>query len=200
MRDKLDGLEGSAYSGTAHTHTGYASAADVTAGTILAKLITVDGTASLLDADLLDGYHATEFAGTADVTAGTILAKLLTVDGTTSGLDADLLDGVHASSFLGTAVLANYLRTDGSTPGTALNIVQGGSVVLGAAGGTADAGLYVYGGALLNQTGIWGALNTYAHATLGSALTVVGTANITGNTTIGGTATMTGGAKCGRCH
>ena len=101
--DLLDGLEGAAYSGTAHTHSGYVGTASYTASDVLAKLLTVDGTSSLLDADKLDGLEGAAYAGTATVTAGTILAKLLTVDGTGSGLDSDTVDGYHAADILAEA-------------------------------------------------------------------------------------------------
>lgn len=69
----------------------------------LADLLAVDGAGSGLDADLLDGNHASAFATSAHThtaeSAAAILTKLLTVDGTTSGLDADLLDGHHSSNF-----------------------------------------------------------------------------------------------------
>lgn len=82
-----------------------------TASDVLAKLLTVDGTASGLDADLIDGIHirinsgvfqySTNGVAWTDVsmTAASILAALLTVDGTGTGLDADLLDGNHATAF-----------------------------------------------------------------------------------------------------
>ncbi len=50
-----------AYSGTAHTHAAYVGTATYTAADVLAKLLTVDGTASLLDADKLDGVESTAF-------------------------------------------------------------------------------------------------------------------------------------------
>jgi hypothetical protein len=68
--------------------------ADVEPAAILASLLTVDGTGSGLDADLLDGQSAAFYsAATVSGTAAAILASLLTVDGAGSGLDADLLDG-----------------------------------------------------------------------------------------------------------
>ena len=89
---------------------------------ILAKLLTVDGHGSDLDADTLDGLHGSAFrpfqdlsdheasqtnvhgiAATADLittaeyTAADVLSKLLTVDGPGSGLDADTVDGFEAA-------------------------------------------------------------------------------------------------------
>lgn len=70
-----------------------------TAASLLTLLKTVDGAASGLDADLLDGNHAAAFLTAATYTAADILAKLLTVDGAGSGLDADLLDGSSSAAF-----------------------------------------------------------------------------------------------------
>jgi hypothetical protein len=78
-------------------------ASGYTAADILAKLLTVDGTGSGLDADTLDGHDAAYFATSASFTAAGILAALLTVDGTGSGLDADKLDGLDASGFASAA-------------------------------------------------------------------------------------------------
>lgn len=75
-----------------------------TAAQLLAKLITVDGSGSGLDADTVDGSHASAFAAASHThangdltgyTAADVLSKLLTVDGAGSGLDADLLDGAN---------------------------------------------------------------------------------------------------------
>lgn len=83
-----------------------------TANDILTKLKTVDGHNTGLDADTLDGAHASSFVQSSQFidglfykldktsyTSTDILAKLKTVDGDSSGLDADLLDGKHATSF-----------------------------------------------------------------------------------------------------
>jgi hypothetical protein len=72
----------------------YDTTEEYTAADVLAKLLTVDGAGSGLDADLLDG-NSSAFYSPASVsgTAAAILASLLTVDGSGSGLDADLLDG-----------------------------------------------------------------------------------------------------------
>lgn len=86
---------------------------------LLSKLLDYDGAGSDLDADLLDGQHATAFAAAghshdatyinegqaASITAamlvdGAVLAEILDDDGAGSGLDADLLDGLHASAFV----------------------------------------------------------------------------------------------------
>lgn len=46
---------------TTHTHSQYLLATAYTAADVLSKMLTVDGTGSGLDADLLDGLHATDF-------------------------------------------------------------------------------------------------------------------------------------------
>ena len=99
-----------------------------TAAQILTKLLTVDGTGSNLDADLLDGQSGayylaranhtgvqaistvTDLQTTLDAklpiasyTAADVLTKLLTVDGPGSLLDADLLDSQTSSFYQGRA-------------------------------------------------------------------------------------------------
>lgn len=81
---------------------------DFTAADILSLLLTVDGTGSGLDADLLDGQQSTFYRDASNLNAGTIpsgrlnasdlLTLIKTVDGSGSGLDADSLDG-QSSSF-----------------------------------------------------------------------------------------------------
>jgi hypothetical protein len=70
---------------------------------VLSKLKTVHGSGCGLNADLLDGKHASAFSLSshthAEITAARILALLRTVDGSGCKLDADLLDGKHASDF-----------------------------------------------------------------------------------------------------
>ena len=61
-----------------------------TAADVLAKVKTVDGTGSGLDADLFQGQPPSFYSET----ASSILTKLKTVDGVGSGLDADVLDGM----------------------------------------------------------------------------------------------------------
>jgi hypothetical protein len=68
-----------------------------TAADVLAKLLTVDGVGSGLDADLLDGQSSAYYLAASAYTAADVLAKLLTVDGSGSGLDADTLDGANWS-------------------------------------------------------------------------------------------------------
>lgn len=73
--------------------------ASYTAADVLAKLLTVDGSGSLLDADFLDGNSSAYYLAASSYTAADVLAKLLTVDGAGSGLDADLLDGLSSADF-----------------------------------------------------------------------------------------------------
>jgi len=86
-------------------------AASYTAADVLAKVKTVDGVGSGLDADTVDSLHASAFATAAQgakadaalpaasYTAADVLAKVKTVDGAGSGLDADLLDGQQGSYY-----------------------------------------------------------------------------------------------------
>ena len=81
--------------------------ADQSATEIRTALLTVDGSGSGLDADLLDGqqgsyyYPASNPNGyTNDQTAAEILTAIKTVDGSGSGLDADLLDNYDSSRFM----------------------------------------------------------------------------------------------------
>ena len=100
-------------------------AASYTAADVLAKVKTVDGVGSGLDADTVDSLHASAFATAAQgakadaalpaasYTAADVLAKVKTVDGANSGLDADLLDGNHASAF---ATAAQGEKADAAAP------------------------------------------------------------------------------------
>lgn len=81
-----------------------------TAASVIARLLTVDGAGSGLDADLLDGQHGAWYAdivarlgytplNTTAYTAADVLTKLLTVDGAGSGVDADTLDGFQGAAY-----------------------------------------------------------------------------------------------------
>lgn len=102
-----------------------------TAADVLAKLLTVDGAGSGIDADLLDGQSSAAFLSAASYTAADVLAKLLTVDGTGSGLDADLLDGQSSAAFLLAAsytaadVLTKLLTVDGAGSGLDADLLDG---------------------------------------------------------------------------
>lgn len=69
-----------------------------TAAEIRDLLKTVDGSGSGVDADTLDGKHASSFVKTSDYEDADVLNKIKNVDGSGSGLDADLLDGWHRDS------------------------------------------------------------------------------------------------------
>ncbi|MGE6227637.1 pyocin knob domain-containing protein [Paenibacillus chitinolyticus] len=82
-----------------------------TATDVLAKIKTVDGTGSGLDAELLNGQHSSYYLAASAYNANDVLAKLKTVHGSGSGLGADLLDGFHADDF----VKAVGMGTSGNT-------------------------------------------------------------------------------------
>ena len=105
----------------------------LSAAAILARLLTVDGAGSGLDADLLDGNSSAFFLPAASYTAADVLAKLITVDGAGSGLDADFLDGNSSAYFLPAAsytaadVLAKLLTVDGAGSGLDADLLDGNS-------------------------------------------------------------------------
>jgi hypothetical protein len=113
----------------------------VTAANILAQLLTVDGSGSGIDADLLDGQNGAYYLPAGSYTASDVLAKLLTVDGAGSGVDADLLDGNSSAYFLSAAtytaadVLAKLLTVDGAGSGLDADTLDG--VHIGTSGDTA---------------------------------------------------------------
>ena len=118
---KLDGIEAGA-------------TADQTANEILSLLLTVDGSGSGLDADLLDGANGsfyldyTNFTNTPSATD--LLNSIKTVDGSGSGLDADLLDGYHASEII--ALSAN----------AALSSIGDGTVTISGTGALSGTGTF----------------------------------------------------------
>jgi hypothetical protein len=100
---------------------------------ILAKLLTVDGAGSGLDADLLDGQHGQYYVDLANATGdlppsalvpSELLAAIKTVDGDGSGLDADLLDGQHGS-YYATAARATAIETKNTEQDGRLGAVEG---------------------------------------------------------------------------
>ena len=141
--DLLDGLSSTGFALAAHVHaiadvTGLTAAlaakldsSSYTAADVLAKLLTVDGAGSGIDADTLDGISSAGFVANGTYTAADVLAKLLTVDGTGSGLDADLLDGVSSAGFVAAGtytaadVLAKLLTVDGSGSGLDADLLDG---------------------------------------------------------------------------
>lgn len=95
--------------------------AGTTPAAILAKIITVDGPGSGLDADTLDGHDTAYFLPAGTYTAADILAKIKTVDGTGSGLDADLLDGQSGAYYL------DLLNATGILPAARFNDTSHGA-------------------------------------------------------------------------
>ncbi len=116
-----------------------------TGSAVLSLLLPVDGPGSGLNADLLDGIHASSFAQLAGATfTGTINAPTVRVggvdvwhpgnDGSGTGLDADLLDGDHASAFakLDGAVFTGGVTATGFTgPGGGLTGLNGSQITTG---------------------------------------------------------------------
>jgi hypothetical protein len=134
-------VQGTAVSVAGHTHSAYAGTAEVTAGTILAKMLTVDGNGSEMDADLLDGLHATAFSGTAHTHSYLPLSG-----GTVSGAFLVVANGAN-TSFVGTDHCYLQFYPDGVAAGrkayigipsassddfTIANQVAGGGVALNA--------------------------------------------------------------------
>lgn len=70
------------------------NAATYTAADVLAKLLTVDGAGTGLDADLLDGQHASAFASSTHNHNATYLGI------TAKAADADKLDGFDSTAFV----------------------------------------------------------------------------------------------------
>ena len=113
----------------------------LSASELLAKILTVDGSGSGLDADLLDGQSGAYYLAASSYTAADVLAKLLTVDGSGSGIDADLLDGqsgayyLAAGSYTAADVLAKLLTVDGAGSGIDADLLdaQSGAYYLAAA-------------------------------------------------------------------
>ncbi len=85
---------------------------------VLALILTIDGSGSGLDADLLDGLDSTDFA-----LPGDVFGLVLDNDGAGSGLIADMLDGVHAVGFLRS-------NADDTYTGNTLTVQDGSSLVI----------------------------------------------------------------------
>jgi hypothetical protein len=115
-----------------------ANLAGYTAADVLAKLLTVDGTGTGLDADKLDGNEATAFATAAQ---GTKADNALPAS--SQAADSHMLDGQHASEFATSAqgllaaaalpatsytaadVLAKVKTVDGASSGLDADTVDG---------------------------------------------------------------------------
>lgn len=78
-------------------------AVNYNAADVLAKLKTVDGSASGVDADFLDGQHGSYYRDASNINAGTLAKERLpgTIDSSTTGTaaNAELLDGYDSSRF-----------------------------------------------------------------------------------------------------
>ena len=99
---KLDGIE-----------TG--ATADQTASEILTALLTVDGTTSGLDADLLDGNHSTAFATAAQGTLADSALQSSDIGSSIQAYDSNLTSFVGTFELPTTDSTAGYvLKTDGS--------------------------------------------------------------------------------------
>ena len=112
-----------------------------TANDVLAKILSLDGAGSGIDADLLDGQHAAYYTGliaakldSTAYTAADVKAKLITVDGSGSGIDADLLDGQHGSYYAprngggGESTISNYKIIAGRESDSLLHIAGNASL------------------------------------------------------------------------
>lgn len=121
-----------------HVISGALSNNPYTASQILAMLLTVDGTGTGLDADTVDGVHASSFQLAAGYTAADVLSKLLSVDGTGSGIDADMVDGQHAAAFAQASHSHSSAQVSGSFPASQLPLIGNlqGVVIQADPGGT----------------------------------------------------------------
>jgi hypothetical protein len=123
-----------------------------TAANVLARLLTVDGAGSGLDADLLDGQDGSYYTNitarlgytplnAVNYTAGDILGKLVAVDGAGSGLDADLLDGRQAVEFALLTGAAFTGHVSATTAAFSSTISRAGNMVWDAGNDGAGSGL-----------------------------------------------------------
>jgi hypothetical protein len=123
---KLDGIEPGA-------------TADQTASEILSLLLTVDGTGTNLDADLLDGQQGSyylDYDNLSNTPSDTeILNQIKNVDGPGSGLNADLLDNQQGTYYLNynnftntpdaTDLLNDIKTVDGTGSGLDADLLDG---------------------------------------------------------------------------
>lgn len=109
-----------------------------------------DGSASGLDADLLDGQQGSYYQP-----ISTLLSAILAIDGVGSGIDADLLDGQNgayylaATSYTAADVLTKLLTVDGAGSSIDADLLDGaqGSLYAKYADSTANfTGTLQYGG------------------------------------------------------
>lgn len=109
---------------------------------LLGWLLAQDGSGSGVDADMLDGQHASAFLQASLFTGAQILSRLLTVDGAGSGVDADLLDGqqgawyadiparlgfnpLNSAAYTAADVFAKVLGLDGAGSGLDADLLDG---------------------------------------------------------------------------
>lgn len=135
------------------------------ASDVLAKLITVDGAASTLDADLLDGISSGSFLQTAN-----LLTAITAVDGAASGIDADLLDGQSSA----------YFTTITNQTGT-LAVANGGTGVTSSTG---------TGSVVLSASPTF--TGTVSAAAISASTTIAATGNISSSTNIAATGYVQG--------
>lgn len=123
---KLDGIEAGA-------------TADQTASEILTAIKTVDGAASGLDADLLDGQHGSYYTGYTDTAIANLVDTAPSTLDTLNELAAALGDDpnfattvstqigtkLDASSYTASDVLSKLLTVDGSTSGLDADLLDG---------------------------------------------------------------------------
>lgn len=160
------------------------------ASALLTSLETVDGAASGLDADLVDGHHAADFVLGTTYTAADVLSKLLTVDGPGSGLDADTLDG-HDSTFFQAAAASltswaavsraagfdTWVATPSSANLAALVTDETGTGKLVFAGSPALTGTPTFAGSSTGTTGLQASATASGTLTLPAATdTLIGKA------------------------
>lgn len=157
-----------------------------TAADVLAKLLTVDGAASGLDADLLDGLNSTAFAQLAagsNTFTGTISASNLS--GTNTGDQTNVTGSAGSVSGTNVVTYANIVQAAAlSVTGNATNATANRTDITAAAdfnilrrSGTAIG----FGAIDLSQAGAVGTSRlAFANLTQGSALSVLG---VTGNAT-----------------
>lgn len=167
--------------------TTYLAAASYTASDVLTKIKTVDGAASGLDADLLDGFQASYFLPAGSYTAADVLAKIKTVDGAASGLDADTVDGLQASAFFAASGVSAFGATlvddlDAATARTTLGLGTAATQNTGTTAGT----IPIRDGAGDTPGGITG--NAATATKLASARTISLAGDLTGSATFDGSA------------
>lgn len=136
-------------------------AGDYTAADVLTKLLTVDGAASGLDADLLDGQHGAYYLAADAYTAADVLTKLLTVDGAGTTLDADLLDGQHGSFYQNASNLNAGTVPSARLPSPATGYLGVFTYAIGSSGSTYSVGSAQSGASLGLSTGTWRVMGAF---------------------------------------